>query len=152
MTREGLREDRSRIFPFVCSSLSLFLSVFNLKSITNPSNKLQQNIFVAEQHKINWIIVLTIVAKATLIQLARTSAVPRVKSRLKPRKPGSNKLTSHEGESREYNNMHFIHHRVLQRNLKLLQTSSESKDSSTTEVLTPTVHQSSFIQRKVKTR
>ena len=44
MTREGLREDRSRIFPFVCSSLSLFLSVFNLKSITNPSNKLQHGI------------------------------------------------------------------------------------------------------------
>ena len=44
MTREGSREDRSRISPFVCSSLSLFLSVFNLKSIKNPSNKLQHGI------------------------------------------------------------------------------------------------------------
>jgi len=41
---------------------------------------------VAEPPKINWISALTIVAKATLIQLARTSAVPRVKSLLKPRK------------------------------------------------------------------
>jgi hypothetical protein len=105
---------------------------------------------VAEPPKINCIIALTIIAKTTLIQLARTSAVPRVNSQLKPRKLGSNKQTSYEGESREYNNMHFIHHRVLQRNLKLLQTSSESKNSSTTEVLSTTVHQSSFIQRKVK--
>ena len=43
---------------------------------------------VAEPPKINWISALTIIAKATLIQLARTSAVPRVKSRLKPRKTG----------------------------------------------------------------
>ena len=43
---------------------------------------------VAEPPKITWISALTIVAKATLIQLARTSAVPRVKSRLKPQKTG----------------------------------------------------------------
>ena len=105
---------------------------------------------VAEPPKINWISALTIVAKATLIQLARTSAVPRVNSRLKPQKLGLNKQTSHEGESREYNNTHFIHHRVLQWNLKLLQTSSESKDSSTTEVLCTTVHQSLLLQWKNK--
>ena len=43
---------------------------------------------VAEPPKITWISALTIIAKATLIQLARTSAVPRVKSRLKPQKTG----------------------------------------------------------------
>ena len=43
-------------------------------------------ITMAEPPKINWISELTIIAKATLIQLARTSVVPRVKSRLKPQK------------------------------------------------------------------
>jgi len=54
--------------------------------------------------------------KATLIQLAQILSVSRVNSQLKPRiaRIFSSKH-SHEGEHREYNNIHFIHHRVLQR-------------------------------------
>ena len=52
----------------------------------SSSLKSTEGLAMAEPLKINWISELTIVAKATLIQLARTSVVPRVKSRLKPQK------------------------------------------------------------------
>ena len=45
--------------------------------------------------------------------------------------------------------MHLIHHRVLLWNFKIITTSSEIK-TSTTEVLSTTVYQSSLLQSKDK--
>src|SRR6185437_8616926 len=83
---------------------------------------------VAEPPKITWISALTIIAKATLIQLARTSAVPRVKSRLKPQKNWYRISKPHTKASPESTTTRISY--IIEScsgNLKLLQTNSESK-------------------------